>query len=170
MPTLPSRALVPADELADDELILRFEDLTLDPRSFRHAEHVRLAFAFLKHLDLFEALERYRRGLKGLAEHHGAPRKYHETVTCGMMVLVHERMVTRPGDGSWQGFVDENPDLLRWLDGAFFEHYPREVLQSELARSTFVLPHSVPDAPVGSGSPPMAAEPGPPPSSAGGEE
>jgi hypothetical protein len=103
---------------------------------------VRLAWAYLSDLDLFQGLDKYRGGLKALAEHHGAPKKYHETVTCGMMVLVHERMLTRPGDGSWESFVEANPDLLRWLDGAFFDHYPQAVLRSDLARTTFVLPHS----------------------------
>ena len=143
MRTRVKPSLVPAQELTHDELIERFEDRTLDPASFRHAEHVRLAWAFLRHLELFPAMERYRRGLKALAAHHGAPEKYHETVTCGMMVLVHERLLTRRGDGTWESFVAENADLLRWLDGAFFEHYPPEVLRSGLARRTFLLPHSV---------------------------
>ena len=134
--------LVPAQALSHEELIESFEKLTLDPTTFRHAEHVRLAWAYLARFDLFDGLGRYRSGLKALAAHHGAPRKYHETVTCGMMVLVHERVLTRPGDGSWESFVQENPDLLRWLDGAFFENYPKSVLRSDLARSTFDLPHS----------------------------
>jgi hypothetical protein len=143
MPTLPNRTLFAAHELGEEELIARFEDLTLDPRTFRHAEHVRLAFALLRRVDLLEGLRRYRQGLRRLAEYHGAPKKYHETVTCGMMILVHERVVTRCGDGSWESFREKNPDLLRWLDGAFFDHYPRQVLRSELARSTFLLPGAV---------------------------
>ena len=157
--------LVPARELTSQELIDRFEDRTLDPASFRHAEHVRLAWAFLQRLELFPAMERCRLGLRALAAHHGAPEKYHETVTCGMMVLVHERLLTRGSDGTWDGFVAANPDLLRWLDGAFFEHYPPEVLRSELARRTFLLPHSVPHADetaqaVASGNGPRAGSTG----------
>jgi len=132
---------LPGAEMTDDEVIRAFEDLTLDPTAFHHREHVRLAFAYLTRYDLFVALERYRAGLKRLAAHHGAPRKYHETVTCGLLVLIHERMVTRAGADSWEGFVDSNPDMLRWLDGAFFDYYPRDVLTSDIARSTFVLPH-----------------------------
>ena len=135
---------IPQRRMTDDDLIQHFEDLTLDPTAFHHTEHVRLAFAYLTRYDLFAALERYRAGLKRLAAHHGAPRKYHETVTCGLMVLIHERMVTRPGSDSWEGFVESNPDMLRWLDGAFFDYYPREVLSSDLARTTFVLPHLEP--------------------------
>ena len=127
--------------MTEAQLIESFEDLTLDPATFRHAEHVRLAWAYLRRHDLFGALERYRSGLKRLAAHHGAPRKYHETVTCGLLVLIHERMARRPDCDTWDGFVESNPDVLRWLDGAFFEYYRPEVLQSELARRTFVLPH-----------------------------
>ena len=129
--------------MTEEELIRRFEDLTLDPNDFHHAEHVRLAFAYLQRYDLFDALARYRTGLKRLAGHHGAPRKYHETVTCGLLVLIHERMVTRADSENWDGFVSANPDVLRWLDGAFFDYYPRDVLKSELARTTFVLPRPV---------------------------
>jgi len=126
--------------VTEDQLIQHFEELTLDPTTFHHREHVRLAFAYLTRYDLFAALERYRGGLKRLAAHHRAPRKYHETVTCGLLVLIHERMITRAGSESWEGFVDSNPDMLRWLDGAFFDYYPPEVLSSDLARTTFVLP------------------------------
>ena len=129
--------------MTEDELIRQFEGLTLDPNGFHHAEHVRLAFAYLQRHELFAALALYRAGLKGLAAHHRAPRKYHETVTCGLLVLIHERMATRPGCETWDGFVAANPDVLRWLDGAFFDYYPQEVLKSELARTTFVLPRPV---------------------------
>ena len=156
----PNPKLVPAQELSHADLIHHFEALTLDPASFRHAEHVRLAWAYLAELELLEALARYRTGLRALARHHGAPEKYHETVTCGMMVLVHERRVTRPGEGGWDAFAAANPDLLRWLDGAFFDHYPKDVLRSDLARSTFLLPHS--DAPGDSTERPPNAHDGPP--------
>ncbi len=133
--------------MSETELIERFEDRTLDPRHFDHAEHVRLAWSYLRRYDLFEALDRYRSGLRGFAAHHGSADKYHETITCALLVLIHERMATRhtgPARGqreSWDAFAEANPDLLRWRDGAFFDYYPVEVLASETARRTFVLPH-----------------------------
>jgi hypothetical protein len=129
----------------DDELIDQVESFTIDPRAFDHEAHVRLAYAYLKGYDVFDALLRCRRALRGLAEHHGAARKYHETVTCGLVFLIHERMAG--GEGAhdaldWEDFARANPDLLQWRDGAFFDYYPPEVLHSDLARRTFVLPHA----------------------------
>ena len=152
-----------------DRLIEEVESLEIDPAGFGHEAHVRLAFAYLTRFELFDALHRCRRALRRLAEHHGAPRKYHETVTCALVFLIHERMeaartderdrvrhsgsasrgASASGSGSavaaggptWEDFARSNPDVLRWKGGAFFDFYSEEVLRSDLARRTFVLPH-----------------------------
>ena len=98
--------------MTDQELLEAFERRTIRPGAFHHAEHVRVAFAYLQRYDLFESLTRYRDGLRRLAAHAGAPEKYHETVTCA----------------------------LDWKDGVFFDYYDRSVLDSPVARRTFVLP------------------------------
>jgi hypothetical protein len=131
-----------AADLTDDELVRSFEALTLDPQRFAHVDHVRLAFVYLREHGLLETLRRYSDGLKRFATHLGAPDKYHETVTWALIVLVHERMASgRSGAAEWPSFAAENPDLLRWRDGVFFERYGPEILESELARRTFVLPN-----------------------------
>jgi hypothetical protein len=138
--------------LSEEELIRSFEDLTLDPEAFDHSEHVRLAYAYLRQYDLLTTLSRYRAGLRALVAHLGSPEKYHETVTCGLIVLIHERMARSRDVSTWAGFMQENPDLLRWRDGAFFDHYSPEILASDLARTTFVLPgRREPAAPGASG-------------------
>lgn len=129
--------------MSDQELIRSFESLTLDPADFPHSEHVRLAFAYLQRFDLIESLRRYRNGLLRLTTSLGARDKYHDTVTCGMVVIIHERMASRAEPCDWETFRKENPDLLRWRDGAFFEYYGEDVLESEVARRTFVLPGRV---------------------------
>lgn len=125
--------------MTDDEFLQRFEAQELDPGEFSHASHVRLAFVYLSRFDLFDSIGRYRKGLRAFAARAGVPGKYHETVTCGLMVLIHERMVSREAD-DWEGFIEENPDLLRWMDGPFFDYYDESVLRSSIARRTFVLP------------------------------
>ena len=130
--------------MTDADFRRRFEALTLPAGSFSHEAHVRLAYVYLREHDLFGALERYRTSLRRFASHHGAPGKYHETVTCALVILIHERLTRMQRDQAepvrWAAFADANPDLLRWLDGAFFDLYPRSILQSELAREVFVLP------------------------------
>ncbi len=126
---------------AEDRLVDAVESFRVEPGSFDHPAHVRLAFAYLRRHDLFEALARCRRALSELARHLGADGKYHETVTCALVFLIHERMEAM-GPVGWEAFAAANPDLLRWKDGAFFDYYPDAVLGSELARRTFVLPHA----------------------------
>lgn len=127
------------------ELRERFESQTLRPGAFGHREHVRLAFAYVIDLDAVDALARYRDGLRRFAERAGAPEKYHETITWAYFVLIHQRVVDmrheRAGLApSWEEFAAANPDLLAWPNGALSAYYPDEVLRSERARRTFVLP------------------------------
>lgn len=132
--------------MTDDEFLERFEAQAIAPAAFPHEAHVRLAFVYLRRFELFESIGRYREGLRAFAARAGVPGKYHETVTCGLMVLIHERMSGRNPEEDWERFIEANPDLLRWLDGPFFDYYDESVLRSALARRTFILPK-----PTGSG-------------------
>ena len=125
--------------MSNTDLIDAIEDLTLDPDSFGHVEHVRLGHAYLRHFGLVGSLDRVPRALRRFAEHAGAPDKYHETITCALLVLIHERMAGNP-DQEWPAFAASNPDLLEWREGAFFRYYGEDVLESDLAREIFVLP------------------------------
>ena len=44
----------------EGRLIETFEDLSLDPHSFQHEDHVRLGFAYLQRFELLETMSRYR--------------------------------------------------------------------------------------------------------------
>ena len=48
-----------------------------------------------------ETLRRYPPGLRELAVRRGAPERYHETVTWGLIVLIHERMASAPEPPAW---------------------------------------------------------------------
>ena len=126
--------------MTDEELLAAFEAVELPPASFHHAEHVRVAFAYLRRYDLFESLARYRRGLKAFATSAGVPGKYHETVTCALLILIHERMAAGSDADDWPTFAAAHPDLLAWKGGAFFDYYDESILKSATARRTFVLP------------------------------
>lgn len=119
-------------------LIRQFEADTL-PREFHHADHVRLAFAYLAEYPVLEALERFCRALKGYAAARGKPGRYHETVTYSLFFLIRERMA-RGGCPGWDEFAEKNPDLFCWKDGVLSRYYQRSTLESDFARSVFVLP------------------------------
>lgn len=129
---------VPATE-ADLELITRFECDT-DPSSpLHHADHVRLAFAYLSSYPVMQALEKFSTGLKRFAAARGKTQLYSETITCAYFFLIHERMARVPGS-NWNDFAVRNPDLFAWKDGVLSRYYEDATLKSDLARKLFILP------------------------------
>ena len=109
------------------------------PGEFHHADHVRLAFAYLSRYPVLHALERFAWALKRFATAHGKPELYHETITHAYFFLIRERMA-RCGRCEWDEFARGNPDLLVWKGGILGRYYQETTLKSELARSVFVLP------------------------------
>ncbi len=121
-----------------EEYIRQFETDTL-PGEFHHADHVRLAFAYLSKFPPLEALARFAAALKRFAAARGKAKLYHETITHAYFFLIRERM-ERAGDTDWDDFAGRNPDLFEWKPGVLGRYYQESTLQSELARSVFVFP------------------------------
>jgi len=90
-----------------------FETLSLSPSQFRHGDHVRLAWLYLRDHPMPVALEKFAMGLRRFAAHHGASGKYHETITWALLTLIHERMASDLGMG-WEAFEAVNTDLFEW--------------------------------------------------------
>jgi hypothetical protein len=120
------------------DLIRLFESDAL-PGEFHHADHVRLAFAYLSEYPALEALEKFRTALQGYATARGQSQRYHETITCSLFFLIHERMA-RNSASNWDAFQLQNPDLFQWKAGVLSRYYEQSTLDSDLARSVFVLP------------------------------
>lgn len=125
--------------MSNKELIERFEGDCMAEDSFHHADHVRLAFAYLEQFPVLQALEKFSAALKRFATARGKENLYHETITHAYFFLIRERMA-RAGTVGWEEFAYLNPDLLRWKDGALSSYYKEETLKSDLARSVFVFP------------------------------
>jgi hypothetical protein len=127
--------------MTETELIAAVEARTLPIEAFTHAEHVRLAWSYLRRLPVLDALATFRDALQGFAGHHGKATLYHETITVACMLMVFERMGAMR-EASWEEFAHRNVDLLTWKNGPFFQYYPADVLSDPRARSTFVLPQA----------------------------
>jgi hypothetical protein len=125
--------------MSHEELIRRFEAGAIPEESFRHADHVRLAFAYLRQHPPLQALERFSTALKRFAATRGKTQLYHETITCAYFFLIHERMA-RCGAADWEEFARQNPDLLVAKNGILSRYYGDATLTSDLARKVFVLP------------------------------
>lgn len=129
--------------MTGDELIERFESGTISADEFHHADHVRLAFEYLRRCPVLEALEKFSAALKRFAEAQGKARLYHETITWAYLFLIRERMERASGSQTWEEFAAGNHDLLIWerdRTGVLGRYYTPETLASEMARTTFVLP------------------------------
>jgi len=127
-------------EQIERQEIERFENGSISPDSFRHTDHVRLAFCYLRLYSPLESLEIFSAALKRFAQSHGKERLYHETITWAYLLLIHERMHRCGGHQSWEEFAAANPDLLIWKNGILNRYYTEATLQSDLARRVFVFP------------------------------
>jgi hypothetical protein len=125
--------------VGNEDLIQCFETDTLPGDSFHHADHVRVAFAYLSLYPPSQALEKFSTALKRYATARGKPQLYHETITHAYFFLIRER-TARLEITDWDEFARCNSDLLVWKPGILNRYYKEETLWSELARNVFVMP------------------------------
>lgn len=125
--------------MTNSEIIDRFEADVISEDGFHHADHVRLAFAYLSEYPALRALDKFCVALRRFATTRGKAQLYHETVTYSYLFLIRERMARCVGV-DWDEFALRNSDLLTWKPGILDRYYREATLQSELARSTFVFP------------------------------
>jgi hypothetical protein len=130
--------------MSDDWFVAAFEKGEIACDSFHHADHVRLAFLYLRRFPPLIALDRFSTALSRFAAAGGKPTVYHETITWAFMLLIRERMERRLHETGrrpdWNEFAAENPDLLSWNGHVLKRYYQDETLASDFARWTFVLP------------------------------
>jgi hypothetical protein len=128
--------------MTDEQLVTAFESTQLPADQFTHANHVRVAWWYLRHGSLPEALLRFSTALRRFAESKGASGKYHETITVAYMLIIADRVSKAPGS-VWTEFAAANPDLLASKPPVVEMLYSREALTSDRARRAFVLPDRV---------------------------
>jgi hypothetical protein len=126
--------------MTEQELIEQFESGSLPPTAFHHADHVRMAFAYLSQYPLLQALEKFSAALKLFANAQGKENLYNETITWAYLFLIHERISRAGQPQGWEEFSEANPDLLMWNNGVLKRYYAEETLQSDLAKSVFLFP------------------------------
>jgi hypothetical protein len=125
--------------MSNQELIHCFENDAVPENAFHHADHVRLAFAYLCEYPVLQALEKFASALKRFAATRGKTQLYNETITCAYFFLIRERMARCEG-ADWEDFARRNPDLLIWKGGILNRYYKEATLKSELARAVFLFP------------------------------
>lgn len=126
-------------ELTEAEFVKQFEAAALPAEQFHHAEHVRIAWIYIRDCPAIEALERFCKNLKQFAAAHGHHNLYHETITWAYFLLIQER-IRKSKNAVWEVFVQENQDLFDWKNSILKKYYNEETLKSDLARSVFLFP------------------------------
>jgi hypothetical protein len=126
--------------MTEHDLIAQFENDSLPPGWFHHADHARMAFTYLRQYPVLEALERFSTALQRFAKAHGKTNLYHVTITWAYMFLIHEQIARAGQTQSWEEFAQANPDLLTSKNGILKRYYAEETLQSDLAKRVFIFP------------------------------
>jgi len=119
--------------VSDDEFLAAFTDCTLPAASFRHGDHLRLAWLLLHRNPFDQALNLVRDGIQRYAAHLGAPQLFHETITTAWMKLLATHDET-----SFDEFIARNEHRLNL--GLLHRFWTPAALESEGARSGWVSP------------------------------
>lgn len=127
-------------DMTDDELLGAFERGVEPEGGFHHAQHVRVAWLYLRAHSLPDALVRFTTALRAFAAAQGTPGLYHETITVAFMLVLAERMGDPDAPASWDAFAGRNADLLAWKPSVLDRYYRSDTLWSDRARRGFVMP------------------------------
>lgn len=104
---------------------------------FGHREHLHLAWRALQAHDRDAAVADVEAGIRCIAAAHGAPGKYHRTLTESWVSLVAHHLDEAP-ELPFDEFLDRFPPLLdRHL---LASHYSPALLASAAARESWVTP------------------------------
>jgi hypothetical protein len=118
--------------MSDDAFLRAFEECQLDPSKFHHADHIRLAWLYVKQYGLAEAEARLLNGIRKMAQHAGAPQKFHYTITIAWARIVAATCCESDSCDSFYEWIKIHPELLsRYL---LSEHYSAGKLESLQAR------------------------------------
>ena len=130
-------------QLNDEEFLAQFEKQTLDKCHFNHLGHLRLAWLYLERYDVETAVQLVYSGIQVYATSLGASGKFHLTLTDALMRMMAQRRDMML-EKEWHLFLLENKDLVEDALAVLDKHFSRELLFSEQARNTLVLPDKKP--------------------------
>lgn len=129
--------------ITDEELLQQFADASLPTELFNHRQHVRAAWLYLKRDGMPQAMRTFPQSLVQFADAKGAQGLFHLTITWAYLLLINERQ-EQCQSKDWDSFAASNPDLLTWKPSILDRFYTPELLWSDRARQSFVMPDRVP--------------------------
>lgn len=120
-------------EMTDEQFLKAVESCRLPLDRFRHGDHLRLAWLYIRRYTADEALSRVKASIRRYASHHGLDHIYHETVTTAWVKLIATHSET-----TFEEFLSENRNIL--ASDLLGRHWTREALKSEEARRSWIEP------------------------------
>jgi hypothetical protein len=124
--------------LEEDEFIDRFERCEYPNEMFKHPDHIRLAWSYIRRFGADAAEIRIAVSIRRFAASLGHEEKYHETITRGWLRLVNAAYLTTPCASDFSQFIASHLWLLDRK--ALLGFYSEELLKSDAARSSWVEP------------------------------
>ena len=116
-----------------------FESAAIDAEAFDHEAHIYVGWLYLERYPLAQGIAQFTDALRRLTRKLGVPGKYHETISWFFLLLIEERRsVSTRND--WFGFRRANNDLFCRDDNIIERYYSKELIFSDRARQSFVLP------------------------------
>lgn len=122
--------------MEDAAFVEAFEQCRL--QEWRHSDHVRMAWVYLRGNDEPQALDLVRSGIQRLNTHRGGAGKYHETMTVAWTRLISAAMRQTPRARTFAEFASEHPRLLD--PRTLFDYYSPELLALDTARLNWMEP------------------------------
>jgi hypothetical protein len=126
------------ESMSDDAFMCAFEKCKLPNEVFRHREHVRLSFIYLRRHGFDGARVKIAEGIRRYALHNGAAQKYHETITIAWLRIIQDAMANVPDEAGFEDMLKVFPGLLD--KDKLAEFYSSELLRTDRARGAFVEP------------------------------
>jgi hypothetical protein len=123
--------------LIDEELVRTIEDCTLESE-FHHADHIRLAWIYLRILPEADAEQRMSAALRRYSAHKGKPERYHHTMTLAWMRLVAAARRVTPDIRVFEEFAAAHPHLT--VQRTLLRHYSQDRLDDSMARAKWIEP------------------------------
>jgi hypothetical protein len=125
--------VIASAHLSDDDFLAQFSRCELPLQSFRHGDHLRLAWLLLHRCPFDQALDLVRQGIRRYAEHHGAGHIYHETITTAWV-----KLIALHHEPSFDEFIQQNEERLNL--GLLHRFWSPAALDSQTAKSTWLPP------------------------------
>ena len=128
--------------MSDDAFLELFEARQLDPAKFHHADHIRLAWLYVRRLGAHGAEAKLLDGIRKFARHAGAPGKFVHTTTIAWTRLVAVAQNNSSAANNFSEWIQLHPELLN--RNLLTKYYSPGRLETPEARSGWIEPDLAP--------------------------